>query len=143
MQRPTKFAEEHWSAIKELATMGFYYLLRPGKYAKCRSNAKDHDTLGKPFLLRHTSFLMKDGKYHAGHQLTSRCKRRRNDFELSTMNMAMLSFDDQKSAAQGDRVCQQYIGGELCPGTALYNRVYSLICWHQRSPLLLLRSGCC
>jgi len=38
-----------------------------------------------------------------------------------------VSFDDQKNAARGDRVCQQYIGGELCPGTALCNRVYSLI----------------
>jgi len=122
-ERPKTFAEEHWAAIKELTTMGFYYLLRPGKYVKSCSNAKEHDMLGKPFLIRHTSFLLKDDKYHAGHQLTSRCKRRCNDFELSTMNMAMLSFNDQKSAARGDRVCQQYIGGELCPGTALYHRV--------------------
>jgi len=41
--------------------------------------------------------------------------------------MAMLSFDDQKSAAREDRVCQQYIGGTLCPGRSLYDRVYSLI----------------
>jgi len=107
--------------------MGFYYLLRPGEYAKSCSNAMDHDTLGKPFQLRRASFLLKNGKYHNAHQLTPRSKRRRNDFELSTMYMAMFSFDDQKSAAQGDRVCQQYIGGALCPGRALYDRVYSLI----------------
>jgi len=43
------------------------------------------------------------------------------------MHMAMLSFDDQKSAARGDRVCQQCIGGALCPGRALYDQVYLLI----------------
>jgi len=107
--------------------MGFYYLLCPGKYAKSHSNAKDHDTLGKPFQLRHASFLLQNGKYHNAHLLTPCSKRRRNDFELSTMYMAMLSFDNQKSAARGDRVCQQYIGGTLCPGRALYDRVYLLI----------------
>jgi len=127
MDRPPRTSEEHWAAILQLATMGFYYLLRPGEYAKSRSNQKDHDTLGKPFQLRHASFLLQNGKYHNAHQLTPRSKRKRNDFELSTMYMAMLSFDDQKSAARGDRVCQQYIGGALCPGKALYDRVYSLI----------------
>jgi len=107
--------------------MGFYYLLQPGKYAKSRSNAKDHDTLSKPFQLRHASFLLQKGKHHNAHQLTPCRKRRCNDFELSTMCMAMLSFDDQKSAAREDRVCQQYIGGTLCPGRSLYDRVYSLI----------------
>jgi len=107
--------------------MGFYYLLRPGEYAKTRSNARDHDTLGKPFRIRHASFLLQNGKYHSAHQLTPRSKRKRNDFELSTLHMAMLSFDDQKSTERGDRVCQQYIGGVLCPGKALYDRVYLLI----------------
>jgi len=127
MPRPAKFSEEQWFAILQLAAMGFYYLLRPGKYAKSRSNAKDHNTLGKPFKLRHASFLLQNGKCHNAHQLTPHSKRCRNDFELSTMYMAMLSFDDQKSAARGDRVCQQYIGGALCPGRALYDRVYLLI----------------
>jgi len=127
MPQPEKFSEEQLAAILQLAAMGFYYLLRPGKYAKSRSNAKDHDTLGKPFQLRHASFLLQNGKYHNAHPLTPRSKRCRNDFELSTMYMAMLSFDDQKSAARGDRVCQQYIGGALCPDRALYDRVYSLI----------------
>jgi len=122
-----KFSEEHWFAICQLAAMGFYYHLRPGKYAKSHSNTKDHHTLGKPFRLRHASFLLNNGKHHAAHLLTPCCKRRCNDFELSTMYMAMLSFDDQKRAAKGDRVCQQYIGGALCPGKALYDRVYSLI----------------
>jgi len=107
--------------------VGFYYLLQPSEYAKSRSNAKDDDTLGKPFRLRHASYLLTNGKYHAAHLLTPRCKRRCNDFELSTMHMAMLSFDDQKSTAKGDRVCQQYIGGALCPGKALYDRVHLLI----------------
>jgi len=102
MPRPAKFSEEQWSAILQLAAMGFYYLVRPGKHAKSRSNAKDHDTLGKPFKLLHASFLLQNGKYHNAHQLTPRCKRRCNDFELSTMHMAMLSFDDQKSDARGD-----------------------------------------
>ena len=43
------------------------------------------------------------------------------------MHMAMLSFDDQKSAAKGDRVCQQHIGGVLCHGKALCDRVHLLI----------------
>jgi len=127
MPRPAKFSKEQWFAILQLAAMGFYYLLQPGKYAKSRSNAKDHDTLGKPCRLCHASFLLKNGKYHSAHQLTPRRKRCCNDFELSTMYMAMLSFDDQKSAVRGDRVCQQYIGGALCPNRALYDRVYLLI----------------
>jgi len=79
-----------------------YYLLRPGECVKSRSNAKDHGTLGKPFQLRHASFLLQNGKHHNAHLLTPHSKRRHNDFELSTMCMAMLSFDDQKSAARGD-----------------------------------------
>jgi len=126
MPRPQKFSEEHWLVVCQLAAMGFYYLLQPGKYAKSRSNAEDHDTLGKPFHLRHASFLLTNAKYHAAHQLTPRCNCRCKDFELSTMHMAMLSFDGQKSAAKGDQVCQQHIGGSLCRGTALYHCVYSL-----------------
>jgi len=127
MPRPPKFSEEHWWPICQLAAMDFYCLLRPGKYAKSHSNAKDHDTLGKPFCLRHASFLLKDGKFHSAHLITPRCKRHCVGFELSTMCMAMLSFNDQKSAAKGDRVGQQHIGGPLCPGTALYHQVYLLI----------------
>jgi len=107
--------------------MGFYYLLRPGEYAKSHNNARDHDNLGKPFRIRHVSFLLKNCKCHAAHLLTPRCQPCCNDFELSTMYMAMLSFNDQKSATKGDRVCQQYIGGTLCPSKALYDRVYLLI----------------
>ena len=51
MPRPKKFSEEQWFAILQLPAMGFYYLLRPGEYAKSHSNAKDHDTQGKPFQL--------------------------------------------------------------------------------------------
>jgi len=127
MPQPKKFSEEHWLAVCQPAAMGFYYPLRPGEYAKSRSNAKDHDILGKPFRLHHASFLLIIGKYHVAHLLTPRCKRRCNDFELSTMYMAMLSFDDQKSTAKGDRVCQQYIGGTLCPSKAVCDRVYLLI----------------
>jgi len=121
MPLPQKVSEEHWLAVCQLAAMGFYYLLRPGEYAKSRSNAKDHDTPGKPFRLHHASFLLTNGKFHAAHLLNPRCKRRCNDFELSAMCMAMLSFDDQNSTTKGDRVCQQHIGGSLCPDTALYH----------------------
>jgi len=69
MPRPKQFSEEHWFAVCQLAAMGFYYLLRPGEYAKSRSNAKDHDMLGKPFRLRPASFLLTNGKYHAAHLL--------------------------------------------------------------------------
>ena len=127
MPKPNNYSDEHWNALLQLASMGFFYLLRPGEYAKSDARAKDHDTLGKPFRLRHAAFLLKNGKFVQAHTLTPRSKRCRNDFELSTMNMATLSFDDQKSTAKGDRVCQQYLGGPLCPGTAIYHRVYSLI----------------
>ena len=126
MSKPKNFSEEHWAAIKDLAVLGFFYLLRPGEYAASDAKAKDHDTLGKPFRLKHAAFLMKNGKYFPAHTLTSRRNKRRNDLELKAVNMAILSFDDQKSTAKGDKACQQYIGGLLCPGTALYNQVYSI-----------------
>jgi len=61
------------------------------------------------------------------HPLTLRSKKCCNDFELSAMYMAMFSLDDKTSTAKGDHVCQQHIGGSLCPGTALYRRVHSVI----------------
>jgi len=74
MAQPKKYSEEQWSAICQLVAMGFCSLLQPDKYVKSRSNARDHDTLGKPFRIRHASFLLKNGKYHAAHLLTPRCQ---------------------------------------------------------------------
>jgi len=157
MPRPKKFSEEHWFAILQLAAMGFYCLLRPGKYAKSRSNAKDHDTLGKPFQLCHASFLLQNGKYHNTHQLTPCRKRRCNDFELSTMYMAMLSFDDQKSAARercerGPSLSAIHWRRPLPQQSPLQQSAFTHgprgeACdasqRHQRSPLLLLRTSYC
>jgi len=70
MPLPKKFSEEQWLAVCQLAAMSFYYLMQPVEYAESRSNAIDHDTLGKPFRLRHASFLLTHGKYHAAHLVT-------------------------------------------------------------------------
>ena len=120
MRRPSKYSEEQWEAIKDLAIMGFFYLLRPGEYAYSVPTAKEKDSHGKPFRVKHVSFLLTNGKYQLGHQMTTLGRKRCNDFKPEAIKIAALSFDDQKSTAKGDKVCQQYRGGMLCPGEALY-----------------------
>jgi hypothetical protein len=127
MPRPTKFSLYQWEALKDMAVLGFFYLLRPGEYAASNSRAKDHDTLGKPFKLKHTAFLLKNKKFKYGHDLLPRGKKLCNDWKPESMKMAMLEFNNQKSTARGDKLSHSYRGGKLCPGTALYNRVYALV----------------
>ena len=109
MPPPPGFSPAMWRRIQDMCVIGFFFMLRPGEYAKPLRK----DTRSQPFRLSHVYFLHPINKdlpaILPGDPLC-------ND---SNVLHAGLKFDDQKSGYKGDMVTHSATGRTLCPVSSL------------------------
>jgi hypothetical protein len=110
-------------AIADLATIGFYFLCRPGEYAL--SPATDRGR-SKPFRLRDTTFSSPTIQRAPAAECSS------NDVQAGTY--VSLTYTDQKNATRGEALGHGCSGDHtLCPVRAAQRRTLHLR-HHHASP---------
>ena len=125
MPCPAAFTPNKWRRIQDMCVMGYFFMLRPGEYAK--TTGKDSRT--KPFRLEHVYFLH-EHDVSVIHPTASSC----ND---STIHFCGLRLDDQKNRSKGETITHETTNQPICPVRALKRIAYEIISHHgtHKTPL--------
>jgi hypothetical protein len=101
----------------DLAIVGFFWMLRPAEYLTSTSRGRS-----QAFTLADITFQTPDGTFAALDPSL-------NDFDVTRIRRATLTFNDQKNAVKGEQITHLLNSHpRLCPVKALYR-----ICAHLRS----------
>jgi hypothetical protein len=119
MPPPDGYTPNQWRRIQDMCVTGYFFLLRPGEYAK----PQDKNSKTKPFRLEHVYFLHEHTPTIV-HPSRLSC----ND---STVHFCGLRFDDQKNAAKGDVVTHERTTDKpICPVRSLQRIALDIITHH-------------
>ena len=147
LHAPPKWSAERFAAAKDLATMAYFFLLRPIEYSsttKASPKTTDSATTDSasatnpgdrlqpdPTLTR--AFTLQDAYFsHASRQHIPATTSDLNDVERATF--VSLYFTDQKNGQKGEYASQSTSGvPTLCPVHATRNRVQHLLA-HSAPP---------
>jgi hypothetical protein len=117
------------NALADMLLLGFYFLLRPGEYARTTN------TEASPFRLCDVHLMINDHRLHP-YQATQA--------ELSRVNFVGLEFTNQKNGVRGEIVGLGASGHHTwCPVQALLSRIRHLCTYNapMTSPLYLYHDG--
>lgn len=99
--------QERFEIIRDLTILAFFFLLRPGEYAKTPANTKK-ESRSSPFRLCDLTFASERHRSLPAHTAPL------NDLEEA--NFVALTFTDQKNAVKGEQVGHhKTTDPELCP----------------------------
>jgi hypothetical protein len=122
MPAPPGYTPNQWRRIQDMCVIGYFFLLRPGEYAKPKTSGSKT----KPFRLEHAYFLHEHNTTIV-HPTAHSC----ND---STIHFCGLRFDDQKNAAKGDMVTHERTSNQpICPVRSLKRIALDILSHHGSS----------
>lgn len=119
MACPPTFQLDQWRRIQDMCVIGFFFLLRPGEYAKPLSS----DAKAKPFRVEDVYFLDQHSNITILPSLQA-CN------DTTQHHFGGLRVVDSKAGAKGDRITHERTNDAICPVTSLHRIVHDILIQH-------------